>query len=174
MIRRIPLYCLLIVFSSSCTKKSFNKPRLDSLLTLLQGHNKAMGSLAIYVDGQIIYSRAFGYRSINEGEKIVSDSHTKYRVGSITKMFTATIIFQLIEEGKLKLNDRLAKWFPELPNAQKITIGNMLDHRSGLHNFTADTAFWQYATQPCAEAELTAIFAKQKPDFEPDEKAEAE
>ena len=131
-----------------------------------------MGSLAISVDGQIIYSRAFGYRSINKGEKIVSDSHTKYRVGSITKMFTATMIFQLIEEGKLKLNDRLAKWFPELPNAQKITIGNMLDHRSGLHNFTADTAFWQYVTQPCAEAELTAIFAKQKPDFEPDEKAE--
>ena len=172
MIRRISLYCLLVIFSSSCTKKSFNKPRLDSLLTLLQGHNKAMGSLAISVDGQIIYSRAFGYRSINKGEKIVSDSHPKYGVGSIPKMFPATMIFQLIEEGKLKLNDRLAKWFPELPNAQKITIGNMLDHRSGLHNFTADTAFWQYVTQPCAEAELTAIFAKQKPDFEPDEKAE--
>lgn len=131
-----------------------------------------MGSLAISVNGEVIYSRVIGYRSLDGSEKITPDSHTKYRIGSISKMFTATMIFQLIEEGKLKLNDRLAFWYPELPNAQKITIGDMLDHRSGLHNFTADTAYWQYATQPCAEAELTAIFAKQKPDFEPDEKAE--
>lgn len=172
MIRRIFLYCLLIVLGSSCTKQNINKPRLDSLLTSLQGHNKAMGSLAISVDGQVIYSRAFGYRSINGNEKIAPDSHTKYRIGSISKMFTATMIFQLIEEGKLKLNDRLANWFPELPNAQKITIGNMLNHRSGLYNFTNDAAYWPYSTQPCAEAEMTAIFAKQKPDFEPDEKAE--
>lgn len=131
-----------------------------------------MGSLAISVDGEIIYSRAIGYRSVDGNKKIKSDSHTKYRIGSITKMFTGTMIFQLIEEGKLKLNDHLSTWFPELPNARKITIGNMLDHRSGLHNFTADTAFWKYETQPCTEAELTAMFAKQKPDFEPDEKAE--
>jgi len=87
-------------------------------------------------------------------------------------MFTATMIFQLIEEGKLTLNDRLANWFPELPNAQKITIGNMLNHRSGLHNFTNDTAYWHYMTRSHTEAEMAAIFAKQKPDFEPDEKAD--
>lgn len=131
-----------------------------------------MGSLAIAVNGEVVYSRAYGYRSINGNKKIAPNSHTKYRIGSISKMFTGTMIFQLIEEGKLKLNDRLSTWFPELPNAQKITIGNMLDHRSGLHNFTADTGFWRYARQAHAEAEMTAIFAKQKPDFEPDEKAE--
>ena len=172
MIRRISLYCLLIVLGSSCTKHNINKPKLDSLLTSLESHNKAMGSLAISVNGDVIYSRAIGYRSLDRDEKIKSDIHTKYRIGSISKMFTATMIFQLIEEGKLKLNDRLAAWYPELPNAQKITIRNMLNHRSGLRNFTADPAYGEYMTLPCAEAELTAIFASQKPDFEPDEKAE--
>jgi len=131
-----------------------------------------MGGLAISVNGGVVYSRYIGYRSVNDDLKIAPDSHTLYKVGSITKMFTATMIFQLIEEGKLKLTDRLANWFPQLANAQKITIGNMLDHRSGLHNFTSDTIYWRYLTRPHTEAEMTAMFAKQKSDFEPDEKAE--
>jgi len=172
MIKRVSLYCFLTLLSTSCIKQNINKPRLDSLMTSLESHNKAMGSLAISVNGEIIYSRAIGYRSVNGNEKITPDSHTKYKIGSISKMFTATMIFQLIEEGKLKLNDKLAIWYPGLPNAQKITIGNMLDHRSGLHNFTSDPAYGEYMTLPCTEVEMAAIFALQKPDFEPDEKAE--
>jgi D-alanyl-D-alanine carboxypeptidase len=56
------------------------------------------------------------------------------RVGSVTKTFTAVVILQLIEEGKLSLDDPLAKWFPDFPNARTITVRDMLTHRSGIFN----------------------------------------
>lgn len=57
-------------------------------------------------------------------------------VGSVTKLFTATIILQLVAEGKLSLDQSLASFFPEFPNANRITLRMLLDHRSGLANYT--------------------------------------
>jgi D-alanyl-D-alanine carboxypeptidase len=91
---------------------------------------------------------------------------TRYRMGSITKMFTAVMIFQLIEEKKLTLDTKLATFFPQLPNAKTITIGQLLSHRSGLHSFTDDAAYGTYMTQPKTQAEMLAIMAKFTPDFE--------
>lgn len=82
------------------------------------------------------------------------------------------MVFQLIEEGKLSLNTPLSTWYPELPNAAKITISNLLDHRSGLHNFTNDPAYIQYMKLPRTEDQMIATFTKMKPDFEPDAKAQ--
>ncbi len=87
-------------------------------------------------------------------------------------MFTATMIFQLIDEGKLSIETPLIKYFPEIPNAAKISIGKMLNHSSGLHNFTADSTYGTYWTTYKSEAEMTAIFARHKSDFEPGAKSE--
>ena len=67
---------------------------------------------------------------------------TKFRIGSITKMFTSSMIFQLIEEGKLKLDSKLSEFYPGVPNADKITISEMLYHRSGIYNFTNDKKYF--------------------------------
>ncbi|MEO6631174.1 MAG: serine hydrolase domain-containing protein, partial [Mucilaginibacter sp.] len=172
MIRKLLLVLMpILVLVSGCGKHSFNKPRLDSLLVTLNAHEQNMGSIAIADNGTIVYQKAFGYSRVNGTVKTPADVHTKYRVGSITKMFTAVMIFQLIEEGKLTLNTELAKYYPQLPNAGKITITEMLSHHSGLHNFTADSGYFKYMGKPESEAEMTAIFAKQKPDFEPGLKA---
>lgn len=56
------------------------------------------------------------------------------RVGSVTKVFTATLVFQLIEEGKLSLDDSLARWFPNVPNAKEISLRQLLNHHSGVLN----------------------------------------
>jgi len=172
MIRKL-LFVLLpiLVLVSGCHKHSFNKPRLDSLLVTLNAHEQNMGSIAIADNGTIVYQNAFGYSRVNGTIKTPANIHTKYRVGSITKMFTAVMIFQLIEEGKLTLTTTLAKYYPQLPNASKITIAQMLSHHSGLHNFTADSGYVKYMGKPKSETEMTAIFAKQKADFEPGIKA---
>jgi len=57
------------------------------------------------------------------------------RIGSVTKTFTAVVILQLIEEHRLSLDDKLARWFPEFPNADRITVRNLLTHRSGIFNY---------------------------------------
>lgn len=151
--------------------QNINKPKLDSLLNILAEKNKAMGSLAISKNGTVLYTRAIGYSFISDKEKTSATEKTKYRIGSISKMFTATMILQLIEEGKLNLNMTLDKFFPKLPNANKITISNLLNHRSGLHNFTDDSSYMTWMTQPKTQDEMLAIISKNKVDFQPNEKA---
>lgn len=151
--------------------QSFNKAKLDSLLSLLEKKNKAMGSLAISRNGEIIYAKAIGYRYLKLPQKIEADTHTKYRIGSITKMFTATLIFQLIEEGKLGLTTTLDEFFPSIPGATSITIGQLLGHRSGISSFTDDPAYSQWMDKPKTHEEIIEIIAAGKPVFEPGSQA---
>jgi D-alanyl-D-alanine carboxypeptidase len=172
MKNKICITLLIVILSAGFTySQSMNKAKLDSLLNRLAETNKAMGSLTLSKNGTIVYSKAIGYSFISDKEKKASTTVTKYRIGSITKMFTSTMIFQLIEEGKLKLSTTLNTYFPTIPNAEKITIGNLLNHRSGIHNFTEDPGYTTLMTQPKTQSEMLALFSKNKPDFAPNEKA---
>ena len=111
-----------------------DKAKLDQFFDRLAEKKKAMGSLTIARDGKVLYTRAIGYSQINGTEKKPLTTANRFRIGSITKMFTATMILQLVEEGKLKLTDPLDKFFPQIPNAGKITIAQILSHRSGIPN----------------------------------------
>ncbi len=162
---------LLVLAFATTYAQDFNKPKLDSLFSVLAENNKAMGSLVIAKNGKVIYNKTFGYSLILDDKKIPANELTKYRIGSITKMFTATMIFQLIEEGKINLNTTIEGFFPGLPNAGKITIGNMLNHHSGIHNFTNDPDYTTWMTQPKTETQMLAIIARAAPDFEPGTKA---
>ena len=158
------LYC------GAICSQNFNKSKLDSLLNILAEKNKAMGSLAIMKNGTLLYTKAIGYSFISNDEKKPSTDITKYRIGSITKMFTATMIFQLIDEGKIRLNTTLDTFFPDLPNAKNISIGNLLNHRSGLHNITEHPDYMTWMTQPKTQAEMLAIISHDTVDFQPNEK----
>jgi CubicO group peptidase (beta-lactamase class C family) len=86
-------------------------------------------------------------------------------------MFTATMVLQLVEEGKLKLTDTLDKFFPQVPNAKKITIVQILAHRSGIPNVRRDRDSQRnVSTIPITKDEMLALIVKGKPDFEPDAK----
>lgn len=171
MKNKIILFLSALLCAGLVQAQSYDKLRADSLLNLLAEKNKAMGSLALLDNGKIIYARAIGYREIAP-EKIPSDSETKYRIGSVSKMFTATLIFQLIEEGKLDLSTKLDRFFPSVANSDKITIGDMLSHRSGIHNFTNDPSYQSFMTQTKNRQEMLDIFNSNKPDFEPGAKME--
>jgi CubicO group peptidase (beta-lactamase class C family) len=85
-------------------------------------------------------------------------------------MFTAALVFQFVEEGKLKLSDTLDKFFPQIPNAKKITIAHILAHRSGIHNFTKEPDFRSWSLSARTKDETLAFIAKGAPEFEPGEK----
>ena len=167
-------FSLIVVtlFVNLVSCQQVNSLKLDSLLDILVVKHKSMGSMAIAKNGKIIYAKSIGIRFVNNGDTILSDSHTKYRIGSISKMFTATMIFQLIDEGKLTLTATLDQYFPEIPNAGKITIGNMLNHSSGLFNFTSDPSYLTWMTTPKTHEELLKIISDYKPVFEPGSKNE--
>ena len=171
---KLRLFTLILLAGLTFTTvlpQNINKAKLDSLFNALSEKNKAMGSVAVSKNGTVLYSRAIGYSYISGTEKKPATTATRYRIGSISKMFTASMIFQLIEEGKIKLITTLDTYFPEIPNASKITISNLLNHRSGIHNFTDDPEYMTYMTQPKTEDEMVKIISKNKVDFEPNAKA---
>ncbi|REA57081.1 peptidase [Dyadobacter luteus] len=160
---------LLFLGQSSCAQQ-FDLSKLDTFFDTLNINNKAMMSVAISKNSKLIYQRSIGYASIADNVK--ASAATQYRIGSISKTFTSSMIFQLIDEGKLSLNTTLDKFFPSVANASGITVGNLLSHRSGIHSFTNDAEYLQYMTMPKTQDEMTAIIAASKPDFEPGTKTE--
>jgi CubicO group peptidase (beta-lactamase class C family) len=148
-----------------------DKAKLDQFFDRLAEKNKAMGSLTIARDGSVIYTRAIGYRQISGTERKPLTAATRFRIGSITKMFTAALILQLVEKRKLKLPDTLDKFFPEIPNAKKITIEQILAHRSGIHDVVEDRDFQKaWRMKSITKDEMLASIAKAAPDFDPDAK----
>ena len=147
-----------------------DKKKLDELFANYDTHKKAMLSMCISENETLIYNKSIGYSDIDKKEK--ANVFSLYHIGSITKMFTSVMIFQLIEEKKLRMETKLDKFFPSLPNSHKITISNLLNHRSGLFNFTSDSLYLSYNEKPMTEKELISLFEKQTPEFEPDSKSD--
>lgn len=144
----------MLLATLTASSQSLQTDKLDSFMNILASKNMARGSLAITRNGKLIYQHSIG-------------DPVKYRIGSITKMFTATMIFQLVEEGKLQLNHTLSKYFPALPNAAKIRITDLLYHRSGLHDYTKDTNFPEWMDAPKTHVEMLQLIASKGSDFEP-------
>ena len=142
--------------------QTLDKAKLDQFFDRLAERQKAMGSLAIAKDGNVLYTRAIGYGQIDGTDKIPLSAASRFRIGSITKMFTAVMVLQFVEEGKLKLTDTLDKFFPRIPNAQKITIGQILAHRSGIPNSRPTSK-----TNIVTKDEVLAMISRGAPDFEP-------
>src|SRR5213594_411559 len=157
----------LALFVAGYTR-TLDKAKLDEFFGRLAEKNKAMGSLTIAKDGKVLYTRAIGYSQINRTEKKPLTAANRFRIASITKMFTAAMILQLVEEGKLKLTDTLDKFFPQIPNAKKITIMQMLGHRSGIPNVRRDrNPQGNESSIPMTKDEMLGLIAKGTPDFEP-------
>jgi len=164
----VPVAFSLFVASHICAQTTINTAKLDSLFTALETNDRAMCAIAFAKNGQVLYHREIGYE--REVPKTHTTPETEYRIGSITKVFTAVMIFQLIEEHKLSLQTKLSIYFPQIPNADSITIEQLLRHRSGIHNFTADSGYHEWMTEPKTEDQMLAVMARGKPNFVPGEK----
>jgi len=161
------LFCLICTLADA---QLFNKTKIDQFLDRLLEKNKAMGSLIIAKNGEIQYNRSIGFSQIDGVRKTPLTETSRYRIGSVTKMFTATMIFQLVEQGKLQLNDPLAKYYPAIPNADKITIRQILGHRSGIHDISTDRSLEKWRVTGKQKDEIMELIAKSTPDFAPDTK----
>jgi D-alanyl-D-alanine carboxypeptidase len=112
-----------------------------------------------------------GLANRNTGAPMTPESY--YRVGSVTKTFVATITLQLVDEGRLRLEDRVARWLPwlprMLPHAETITLRQLLNHTSGIFNYRDDPAYLLTALtgKVFRPEELVLISALHPPAFEP-------
>jgi D-alanyl-D-alanine carboxypeptidase len=90
-------------------------------------------SLAIVMDGQIAYLHAYGNARLDL--ETPAKPEMRYRIGSISKQFTAAAILLLQEQGKLSLDDKVSKFIPGLTRADEVTIRELLSHTSGYQDY---------------------------------------
>lgn len=141
-LRLVILFTASISISFNATAQvAFNEIRIDSFCNILVKNNRLLGQITISLKGKVLYDRAL-VDDLSDGDnRILISKDSKLRIASITKTFTSALTLMLIEEGKLHLETKLSSFFPKIPNADNITIDNLLSHTSGIRDFDRDSNF---------------------------------
>lgn len=175
----IALISIFLFFgcNQSETSKNINSEGKDDLKTslidrLLQAeieNHMFMGTITIHLNGKTVYSKATGYDHIESQKKSTGES--RYRIGSVSKNFTAVLVLKAAEEGKIRLDETIERFVPALKNAGDISIRNLLNHSSGIHSFTNDKMFGEYHTRGKTSKEMLQIICGYECDFSPGSKS---
>lgn len=162
-------FCLfLLVFTAN--SQEIDTKKMDDFISHIENNNKSIGAVTVAKNGKTLYSRSFGQKNLSNTKPV---NGLKYQIGSITKMLTATMIYQLAEKNKLDLNEKIDTYFPTIPNAGKISINNLLEHSSGLGDFVIKNdsiPFW--LTKPVTEKEIFSEIQRQGTLFQPGDSIE--
>jgi len=116
-------------------------------------------------DGKVLYKKGFGYANIKDQVPVTPD--TKFRIGSVTKQFTASAILKLQENNLLSVNDKLSKFIPDFPRGDEVTIHQLLTHTSGIHSYTGKSDFFDRVTKTISPDSLILYFKNDPYDFNP-------
>jgi CubicO group peptidase (beta-lactamase class C family) len=119
-------------------------------------------------EGKVLLQTAAGMANIEK--KIPVTTETIFRIGSISKQFTAMAILRLAEQGKLSLKDPLAKFYPDFPNAGEITLEHLMTHTSGLQSYTEKPGFMLRVAKPVEPSTLLNWCQSDSPVFSPGQK----
>jgi D-alanyl-D-alanine carboxypeptidase len=127
-------------------------------------------SIAIARGGRTLVAKGYGLANVELDVK--TSPSTVYRIGSLTKQFTAAAVMRLVETGKMSLDDPIEKYLPDYPVAgRRITIRHLLTHTSGIKSYTGlGPKFWDNAALDFSHEKLIALFKDEPPDFQPGEK----
>lgn len=158
---------LFVLLCNALNLNAQDTKQIDDYLTILEENNKLMATMTVTNNGNITYEKAVGFADAEN--KIKNTKETKFRIGSITKAFTAVMIFQLIDEGKITLETPLSDFYPEITEASKITIANLLNHSSGLYNITSDPKFGEWMLETSTKSQMLSRIKTHKLDFNPGE-----
>lgn len=159
---------VLLFMGMTAFSQEFDKGKLNSYFDALRDNDKFMGSVAISRNGEVIFLRSVGFADMEKQQ--VADTDSRYRIGSISKTFTSVMVMKAAEKGKLTLEETIDKYFPDLPNAEKITVSDLLYHRSGIHSFTDNADYLSWCTQPKTRKDLEEIIVSGGSEFEPGSK----
>jgi CubicO group peptidase (beta-lactamase class C family) len=125
-------------------------------------------ALLVAHNGKVLFEKGYGLADVERHIPITAQ--TKFRIGSITKQFTASAILKLQEEGKLNVNDKLSKYLPDFPRGEEVTLRHLLTHTSGIHSYTSQPGFLEKVTTPVKTDDLIESIKKFPYDFDPGQK----
>ncbi|MES2696223.1 MAG: serine hydrolase [Verrucomicrobiota bacterium] len=143
--------------------------RMAEVVKIYAKDDRFMGSALVAKDGAILFEQSAGWA--NAEWKIANTATTKFRLGSITKQFTAAAILLLAEDGKLGLDDALSKFVPSAPETWRpVTIRQLLSHTGGIPSITDQPEFRTWKLSPHTPEQSMARIADKPLEFTPGEK----
>ncbi len=126
-------------------------------------------SIAIVQDGKVVRLKGYGFANVELS--VPATENSVYQLASVTKMFTATAVMMLVEDGKLGLDDKITDRLSDLPPAWKVvTVGQLLSHTSGIKSYTSVRDFHKSARKDYSQREILDLVAKEPLEFAPGEK----
>ena len=122
-------------------------------------------SVAVVNGGKLVYAKAFGTSDLEAGR--AADLTTRYAVGSVSKQFTVAALLMMQEQGKLSLDDKVSKYFPQLTRANEITIRQLLSHTSGYEDYAPQDYLIPEWTRPTTPGAILDRWAGKALNFDP-------
>ncbi len=140
--------------------------RINALLSPIFPADQPGVAVLVARDGLPVYRRGFGLADLERGIPITPE--TVFRIGSVTKQFTAAIVMRLAEQGRLSLQDDLTKYLPDYPTGgQAITIEHLLTHTSGIASYTDQLAWAARMAEDLTQAQIIDLFKNEPRGFDP-------
>ncbi len=157
------LILLLLPFTLTAQK---NFPQLLEQYMQAQHTVKGFtGTVLVMQKNKVLLRK--GYGMANREWNIPNTPETKFQIGSLTKQFTAACILQLVEQGKINLDDKLSKYFPKFYKGDSVTIHMLLNHTSGIPSYTALQGFPTIAKLKWNRDSMISFFNNKPYDFSP-------
>lgn len=145
--------------------------RIDTVVNAALARQYVAGAqVAVVENGRLVYTKGYGYRNLDD--RVPVDARTAFAIGSVSKQFAAASIMLLQEEGKLNVEDSLAKYLPNAPHANEETLYNLLTHTSGIVGYTEIPNFDDKMPVPTTPDAIVATIAKEPLAFTPGTKWE--
>ena len=171
--RSAQLLCAVIILfaSQSVAFAQDQATKIQEVLTLAHKYRQFHGSALVAHNGKVVYKNGFGMANIEWG--IPNTPDTKFRLGSITKQFTAALTLQLVEQGKIKLDAKITDYLPDYRSdiGQKVTIHHLLTHTSGIPSYTSQPNFLETVSRnPYKVTDFVKKYASGDLEFEPGSK----
>ena len=142
------------------------KARLDQVAGSYTPDNAFMGAVLVVEGDRVLLDKGYGMASLEWGVANVPEA--KFRLGSLTKQFTAALVLLLQQDGKLKISDPVTAYLPDAPKSwEKVTLAQLLGHTSGIPSFTDLKEFPVWSMSPRTAAEELAFFSDKPLEFEP-------
>jgi CubicO group peptidase (beta-lactamase class C family) len=163
------LFVVLVALTAQTSALAQDKAaRIDEYMTRANKFRQFNGAVLVAENGKVIYKKGLGLANMEWN--VPNETDTKFRLGSITKQFTATLIMQLVEQGKLKLDGKLSEYLPDYRKdvGDKVTIHHLLTHTSGIPSYTGLPNFFaEVSRDPYTPVEFVKKYASGDLEFEP-------
>lgn len=166
-IQMICLSCLTLLIGSACTSTQRRAARIDAFMALNHDYGRFNGTVLVSVGGKKIFAKGYGFANMEWD--IPNQPDTRFRLGSITKQFTAMLVMQLVEAGKVELDGTISDYLPfyRTDTGKAVTIHHLLSHTSGIPSYTRLPDFVEISRSHYSVDEFITRYCSGDLEFEP-------